>query len=79
MVRPLLANPSLPAKILEAEADGANDYEAKEPCTLCNRCLLAAPEFPVGCLDERRYEEQYPDYRARYDAMIGKLFELYRK
>jgi 2,4-dienoyl-CoA reductase-like NADH-dependent reductase (Old Yellow Enzyme family) len=78
MVRPLLANPSLPARILEAEAAGAIDYEAEEPCSLCNRCLLAAPEFPVGCLDERRFAEQYPDYNERYDAMIGKLFELYR-
>jgi hypothetical protein len=78
MVRPLLANPSLPVKILAAEAEGASDYEANEPCSLCNRCLLAAPEFPVGCLDERRFEGQYPDYKARYDAMIAKVFELYR-
>ena len=77
MMRSLLANPSLPAKILAAETEGASDYEAKEPCSLCNRCLLAAPEFPVGCLDERRFEDQYPNYKARYDAMMAKLFELY--
>jgi 2,4-dienoyl-CoA reductase-like NADH-dependent reductase (Old Yellow Enzyme family) len=79
MVRPLLANPDLPTWILEAEAAGAADYEAKEPCSLCNRCLLAAPEFPVGCLDERRFDERcYPSPAERYDAMIERLFALYR-
>jgi 2,4-dienoyl-CoA reductase-like NADH-dependent reductase (Old Yellow Enzyme family) len=76
MVRPLLANPSLPAKILAAEEVGAEDYVPNEPCSLCNRCLLAAPEFPVGCLDDRRFEGQ--PFSSRYDAMISKLFELYR-
>jgi hypothetical protein len=33
--------------------------ETPEPCSLCNRCLLAAPEFPVGCLDERRCEARF--------------------
>jgi 2,4-dienoyl-CoA reductase-like NADH-dependent reductase (Old Yellow Enzyme family) len=78
MVRPLLANPDLPAEILAAEAQGAADYEAEEPCSLCNRCLLAAAEFPVGCLDDRRYERCYPEPQARYDAMIKELFDLYR-
>jgi 2,4-dienoyl-CoA reductase-like NADH-dependent reductase (Old Yellow Enzyme family) len=79
MVRPLLANPSLPAGILQAEKQGREDYEALEPCSLCNRCLLAAPEFPVGCLDERRFEKHFPnDYAARYDAMIKELFRLYQ-
>ena len=75
MVRPLLANPKLPNKILAAEAAGRADYEADEPCSLCNRCLLAAPEFPVGCLDDRRYE-RYPQGPKRYDAMINALFDL---
>jgi 2,4-dienoyl-CoA reductase (NADPH2) len=78
MVRPLLANPDLPAKILAAEDRGETDYEAAEPCSLCNRCLLAAAEFPVGCLDDRRFEQRYPDPQARYDAMIEELFDLYR-
>jgi 2,4-dienoyl-CoA reductase-like NADH-dependent reductase (Old Yellow Enzyme family) len=76
MVRPLLANPDLPSKILKAEANGAADYEADEPCTLCNRCLLAAPEFPVGCLDERRFKH-IPKTAARYDEMMRQLFALY--
>jgi 2,4-dienoyl-CoA reductase-like NADH-dependent reductase (Old Yellow Enzyme family) len=77
MVRPLLANPDLPMQILKAEADGEPDYEADEPCSLCNRCLLAAPEFPVGCLDERRYRARFPDPAACYDEMIKELFALY--
>jgi 2,4-dienoyl-CoA reductase-like NADH-dependent reductase (Old Yellow Enzyme family) len=78
MARPLLANPDLPCEILAAEAAGRDDYQAKEPCSLCNRCLLAAPEFPVGCLDDRRYVARYSDPSTRYDAMIHDLFALYR-
>jgi len=78
MVRPLLANPHLPTKIVEAEKAGAVDYEADEPCSLCNRCLLAAPEFPVGCLDDRRFVQRYPNPVERYDEMIKRLFDLYR-
>jgi 2,4-dienoyl-CoA reductase-like NADH-dependent reductase (Old Yellow Enzyme family) len=78
MVRPLLANPDLPKLILAAEAAGSQAYEPDEPCSLCNRCLLAAPEFPVGCLDDRRYEQRYPDPAQRYDAMIKELFALYQ-
>jgi 2,4-dienoyl-CoA reductase-like NADH-dependent reductase (Old Yellow Enzyme family) len=78
MVRPLLANPELPREILAAEAAGREDYEAEEPCSLCNRCLLAAPEFPVGCLDDRRYVARFPDPAERYDAMINDVFSLYR-
>ena len=78
MVRPLLANPSLPKDILSAESAGQVDYEADEPCSLCNRCLLAAPEFPVGCLDDRRFERAHRDSARRYDAMIEDLFALYR-
>jgi len=40
--------------------------------------LLAAAEFPVGCLDDRRYERCYPEPQARYDAMIKELFDFYR-
>jgi len=78
MVRPLLANPDLPKHILAAEAAGEANYEADEPCSLCNRCLLAAPEFPVGCLDDRRYEQRHQDPFKRYDAMIKDLFALYK-
>jgi 2,4-dienoyl-CoA reductase (NADPH2) len=78
MVRPLLANPNLPNEILAAEAAGKDDFEAERPCSLCNRCLLAAPEFPVGCMDDRRFKSAYPDPVARYDAMIKDLFALYQ-
>jgi 2,4-dienoyl-CoA reductase (NADPH2) len=78
MVRPLIANPDLPLRLLEAEAQGLGDYEAPEPCSLCNRCLLAAPEFPVGCLDERRFEARVPaDPLKRYEEMMRELFALY--
>jgi 2,4-dienoyl-CoA reductase-like NADH-dependent reductase (Old Yellow Enzyme family) len=79
MVRSLLANPNLPNEILAAEAQGKVDYEAEEPCSLCNRCLLAAPEFPVGCLDDRRYTKRHPNPIERYDAMIKDLFALYQQ
>lgn len=78
MVRPLLANPTLPRAIVAAELAGADDYVADEPCSLCNRCLLAAPEFPVGCLDDRRLERAYPQPAERYDEMMRRLFALYR-
>ncbi|WP_051334814.1 NADH:flavin oxidoreductase [Bradyrhizobium sp. Ai1a-2] len=78
MVRPLIANPCLPLFILKAEEDGLTDYESPEPCSLCNRCLLAAPEFPVGCLDERRYEARFPDPIERYEEMMRQLFSLYK-
>src|SRR5262249_20349607 len=79
MVRPLLANRDLPIRILKAEAAGELEYEAEEPCSLCNRCLLAAPEFPVGCLDERRYQRRFPDPAACHDEMIKELFALYKE
>ncbi|HLH87552.1 MAG TPA: hypothetical protein VKX28_03760 [Xanthobacteraceae bacterium] len=78
MVRPLLANPTLPREIVQAELAGAEDYVADEPCSLCNRCLLAAPEFPVGCLDDRRLEGAFPRLTDRYDEMMRRLFALYR-
>jgi hypothetical protein len=78
MMRPLLANPNLPAEILAAEERGDADYHANEPCTLCNRCLLAAAEFPVGCLDDRRLASAFPNPRDRFDEMVERIFDFYR-
>ena len=60
--RPLLANPNLPAQLVaDSKAGKAEQSETCQPCTLCNLCLMAAPEFPLGCLDERRLEEEFPN------------------
>ncbi len=76
----MLANPGLPGQLVAASKAGDMEFEPKDaPCTLCNRCLLAAPEFPLGCLDESRLENEFPDDREeRFLAMIERVFDLYR-
>jgi 2,4-dienoyl-CoA reductase-like NADH-dependent reductase (Old Yellow Enzyme family) len=78
IARPLLANPGLPNELRDAVANGIADYRPKQPCTLCNRCLVAVLEHPLGCYDESRHADTYPDPIARYDHMIGEVFKLYR-
>jgi 2,4-dienoyl-CoA reductase-like NADH-dependent reductase (Old Yellow Enzyme family) len=62
MARPLLANPDLPNLLRD-------DKVPDKPCTLCNRCLLAVLEHPLGCYDESR--------SASYDDMIAKVRKIY--
>jgi len=51
-------------------AGNATDYRPPQPCSLCNRCLLAVLEHPFGCYDERRYQS--------YDEMIERVMAIYR-
>jgi 2,4-dienoyl-CoA reductase (NADPH2) len=68
IARPLLANPDLPNRLREAVEENRYDVPAK-PCTVCNRCLLAVVEHPLGCYDESRY--------ASYDDMIASVRRIY--
>jgi 2,4-dienoyl-CoA reductase-like NADH-dependent reductase (Old Yellow Enzyme family) len=68
IARPLLANPDLPNQIRAAVEKGRHDVP-ENPCTLCNRCLLAVVEHPLGCYDESRYPS--------YDAMIKAVRNIY--
>lgn len=49
IARSLIANPDLPKQF----AAGV-DHPAK-PCTYCNKCLVNAPENPLGCYEESRF------------------------
>lgn len=77
IARPLLANPNLPNEIRAAVAAGDRRYRPERPCTLCNRCLLAVVEHPLGCYDDSRYAPDHPDPDDRYDAMIAGVMRLY--
>jgi 2,4-dienoyl-CoA reductase-like NADH-dependent reductase (Old Yellow Enzyme family) len=77
MARPLLANPNLPNELRDAVARGDARYRPEKPCTLCNRCLLAVVEHPLGCYDESRFVDAHPDPDERYDAMIAGVMRLY--
>ncbi len=50
IARPLIANNDL----VKTFAQGHDSPEV--PCTYCNRCLVNAPENPLGCYDETRFE-----------------------
>jgi hypothetical protein len=51
----------------------------RPPCRpIQSRISRRAPEFPVGCLDGRRYEKRSSIYTEQYDAMIKDLFKLYQ-
>jgi len=69
IARPLVANPTLPNDMKAVVAAGGN-YQPERPCSLCNRCLLAVLEHPLGCYDRRRY--------GSYDAMIDAVMRIYR-
>lgn len=77
IARPLLANPNLPNEIRAAVAAGEQHYQPARPCTLCNRCLLAVIEHPLGCYDESRYAKDHSGPGERYDAMIAGVRMLY--
>jgi 2,4-dienoyl-CoA reductase (NADPH2) len=64
IARPLLANPDL----VNQWAAGAD--RAERPCSFCNRCLYHAPEDPLGCYDDRRFDS--------YDSMVAQLMSIYR-
>jgi 2,4-dienoyl-CoA reductase (NADPH2) len=64
IARSLVANPDL----VKQWAAGRDLPEI--PCTYCNKCLVAAPENPMGCYEQARF--------ASRDAMIDQLMSIYR-
>ena len=71
IARPLLANPHLPL-LWKAGEDGPPHGKA---CTYCNKCLVNALEFPLGCYEEERFAEHGD---AAWDQMIGEVMAYYR-
>jgi 2,4-dienoyl-CoA reductase (NADPH2) len=63
IARPLIAN----ADLVEQFAAGVDHPE--RPCTYCNKCLVNAPENPLGCYEESRFES-----RAAMVAEIMRVF-----
>lgn len=62
------------ARALIANNDLTETYrEGKDmpdrPCTHCNKCLVYAPSFPLGCYEESRY--------ANYDEMIEEVMTVF--
>jgi 2,4-dienoyl-CoA reductase-like NADH-dependent reductase (Old Yellow Enzyme family) len=64
IARPLIANPDL----LQQWRQGAD--QPAVPCTYCNKCLVNAPENPMGCYELARFPSR--------DAMIAQLMSIYR-
>jgi 2,4-dienoyl-CoA reductase-like NADH-dependent reductase (Old Yellow Enzyme family) len=64
IARSLIANPDL-VKQWQAGRD-----TPEIPCTYCNKCLVNAPENPMGCYELKRFPSR--------DAMIEQLMTIYR-
>jgi 2,4-dienoyl-CoA reductase-like NADH-dependent reductase (Old Yellow Enzyme family) len=63
IARPLIANNDL----VQQFARGVGRPE--RPCTYCNRCLVNAPENPLGCYEESRFPSR--------EAMIQEILSVY--
>lgn len=63
IARSLIANPDLPKQF----AAGA-DRPAR-PCTYCNKCLVNAPENPLGCYERSRF--------ASREAMVTEILSVF--
>ena len=63
IARPLIANNDLVHQFARGIGRPAN------PCTYCNRCLVNAPENPLGCYDETRFPSR--------DAMVQEILSVY--
>jgi len=63
IARPLIANNDLVQQFARGIGRPAN------PCTYCNRCLVNAPENPLGCYDESRFPSR--------DVMIQEILSVY--
>lgn len=64
IARGLIANPDL-VKHWEAGLD-----VPPKPCTFCNKCLLNAPENPLGCYEPARYD-------GNREKMIETIMRVY--
>ncbi len=63
IARPLIANNDLVRQFADGIGRPAN------PCTYCNRCLVNAPENPLGCYDETRFPSR--------EAMVQEILGVY--
>ena len=75
--RTFLANPNLPAALVDASRRGLKDFEPEKPCTACNRCLVAAMCHTVTCLDQTRFPGKNPAERRK--AMLTAGEKLYTR
>jgi 2,4-dienoyl-CoA reductase-like NADH-dependent reductase (Old Yellow Enzyme family) len=64
IARPLIANNDLVQQFARGMGRPAN------PCTYCNRCLVNAPENPLGCYEQSRYPSR--------EAMIQEILSVYQ-
>jgi 2,4-dienoyl-CoA reductase-like NADH-dependent reductase (Old Yellow Enzyme family) len=64
IARPLIANNDLVRQFENGVGRPAN------PCTYCNKCLVNAPENPLGCYDETRFPSR--------EAMIAEILTVYQ-
>ena len=64
IARPLIANNDLVQQFASGIGRPAN------PCTYCNRCLVNAPENPLGCYEESRFPSR--------EAMIQEILSVYQ-
>jgi 2,4-dienoyl-CoA reductase-like NADH-dependent reductase (Old Yellow Enzyme family) len=63
IARPLIANNDLVQQFARGIGRPPN------PCTYCNRCLVNAPENPLGCYEESRFPSR--------EAMIQEILSVY--
>ncbi len=63
IARALIANNDL-VKMFAAGKDMPD-----RPCTHCNKCLVYAPSYPLGCYEESRFQS--------YDEMIEEVMSVY--
>jgi len=64
IARPLIANNDLVHQFANGVGRPAN------PCTYCNKCLVNAPENPLGCYEQSRFPS--------FDAMVQEILSVYR-
>ena len=64
IARPLIANNDLVQQFARGIGRPAN------PCTYCNKCLVNAPENPLGCYEESRFPSR--------EAMVQEILSVYR-
>ncbi|MDX0411602.1 NADH:flavin oxidoreductase [Sinorhizobium medicae] len=63
------------ARSLVANPDLLSDWKAgrdrpEKPCTYCNKCLVNAPENPMGCYEQSRFPSR--------EAMLEQLMVIYK-
>ncbi|HUS07208.1 MAG TPA: NADH:flavin oxidoreductase [Bryobacteraceae bacterium] len=63
IARSLIANPDL------VQQFAAGHDRPDRPCTYCNKCLVNAPENPLGCYDETRF--------ASHQEMVNQIMAVF--